>query len=224
MQHGPLWLQLFLLLLLVLPLTPADLGKVRVEVITDSSACSTTCGLGVKTQTLCLIRNGEMAMEGNVKSTDATKVSEECRVRKVKCFEIWQCGLVTMTVTIGQKVKLDCLGDVMKAMGRFSWRVSWRHARGVITSDDSLFSRWEAPHLDQLVLDAVTENDAGTYRCDVQDTTYRQVKRIYWGIRVLPSGIFNLDYDSSEDEWASTGNPKTAAADTSHLSGIGDDV
>lgn len=45
---------------------------------------------------------------------------------------------------------------------------------------------------------------SGTYRCDVQDTSHRRVKRIYWGIRVLPVGILNLDYDSSVEQGNST--------------------
>lgn len=44
----------------------------------------------------------------------------------------------------------------------------------------------------------------GTYRCDVQDAQHRRMKRIYWGIRVLPEGL-NLDYDSSVERWNSSG-------------------
>lgn len=51
-----------------------------------------------------------------------SKVTEMCRVRKVTCQETWQCGLRTMTVTSGQRVEIDCLEEVMEAMGRFSWR------------------------------------------------------------------------------------------------------
>lgn len=40
-------------------------------------------------------------------------------------------------------------------------RVSWRRARGVISTDNALFSRWDAPQLDRVVLDAVREDDAG---------------------------------------------------------------
>uniref|UniRef100_A0A3B4TS85 Transmembrane protein 81 n=1 Tax=Seriola dumerili TaxID=41447 RepID=A0A3B4TS85_SERDU len=169
---------LFFLLLFFRPLTSGDLEEVDnvpVEVIVDSSPCSTTCGLGLKTQTVCLMKDGERA----------------CRVRKVKCQESWQCGLRTMTVTSGQRVEIDCLGEVMQAMGR----VLWRYARGIISSDDSLFDRWEAPQLDRVILDPVREEDAGTYRCDVQDAVFRRVKRVYWGIRVLPAGVLNLDYD-----------------------------
>lgn len=30
------------------------------------------------------------------------------------------------------------------------------------------------------------------------------MKRIYWGIRVLPVGILNLDYDSPAEQWNTT--------------------
>ncbi|XP_071333594.1 transmembrane protein 81 isoform X1 [Trachinotus anak] len=211
MQHVSVGRRLPILFLLLLfqPLTSADLGevdKVPVEVIVDSSPCSTTCGLGVKTQILCLIKDCETVMEEGVGNKDGTEVSDECRVRKVKCLESWQCGLRTMTVTSGQRVEIDCLGEVMEAMGRFSWRVLWRYARGIISSDDSLFNRFVAPQLDRVILDPVREEDAGTYRCDVQDAVSRRVKRVYWGIRVLPAGFLNLDYESSLAQWESTGN------------------
>ncbi|XP_038165114.1 transmembrane protein 81 [Cyprinodon tularosa] len=182
-------------------LIPADMeeDKIPLEVITDSSPCSATCGLGIKTQTLCLLKDSKTAMEEN--DISQSDVSQKCRVQKEKCVDSWQCGLRTITVTSGQRVEIDCLGEVMEAMGKFSWRVSWRYARGIISSDDSLFHRWEAPYLDRVVLDAVREEDAGTYRCDVQDTSYRRVKRAYWGVRVLPAGVVNLDYHSSLNQW-----------------------
>ncbi|XP_033484060.2 transmembrane protein 81 [Epinephelus lanceolatus] len=223
MQHVTVRLLLLLLLLLLLhPLTSADLEEVDnvpVEVIVDSSPCSATCGLGVKTQTLCLLKDGETAMEEAVKNQDGTEVSEECRVRKVKCLESWQCGLRTMTVTSGQKVEIDCLGEVMEAMGRFTWRVSWRYARGIISSDDSLFARFGAPLLDRVILDPIREEDAGTYCCVVQDANFRRVKKVYWGIRVLPIGVLNLDYESSLAQWDSTGNQQnqTVSDELDHM-------
>ncbi|XP_033943847.1 transmembrane protein 81 isoform X1 [Pseudochaenichthys georgianus] len=210
MQHVTVRFLLFFLLLLLHPVTSVDLeevDKVSVEVIVDSSPCSATCGLGVKTQTLCLLKDGKKAMEEDVRSKDGTEVSEECRVRKLSCLESWQCGLRTMTVTLGERVEIDCLGEVMQAMGRFSWRVSWRYARGIISSDDTLFARWNAPLLERVVLDPVMEEDAGTYRCVVQDASFHRVKRVYWGIRVLPSSVLNLDYESSLAQWDS-GNQK----------------
>ncbi|KAM4736748.1 transmembrane protein 81 [Anableps anableps] len=189
-------------LLLLHHLIPADMEeeeKIPLEVITESSPCSATCGLGVKTQTLCLLKDSKIAIEEN--SISKSEVSKTCRVQKVKCVDSWKCGLTTITVTSGERVEIDCLGEVMEAMGRFSWRVSWRYARGIISSDDSLFDRWEAPDLDRVVLDPVKEEEAGTYRCDVQDTRYRRVKRAYWGVRVIPAGVLNLDYQSSLNQW-----------------------
>lgn len=43
-----------------------------------------------------------------------------------------------------------------------SWsRVAWRYARGIITSDDSLFAKWKAPQLDRVVLDPIREENSG---------------------------------------------------------------
>uniref|UniRef100_A0A3B4GBG9 Transmembrane protein 81 n=2 Tax=Haplochromini TaxID=319058 RepID=A0A3B4GBG9_9CICH len=79
-----------------------EVQNVPVEVITESSPCSATCGLGLRTQTLCLLND-----------------SRKCRVRAVQCMDTWQCGLQTMTVTSGQRVEVDCVGDVMEATGSF---------------------------------------------------------------------------------------------------------
>ncbi|XP_029994044.1 transmembrane protein 81 [Sphaeramia orbicularis] len=205
---------LHLVLILLFSLTTVYLQEVEevpLEVIVDSSPCSTTCGLGLKTQTLCLLKNGTAAMEENVRSKVGTEVSQECHVRRVNCVDSWHCGLISMTVTSGERVELDCLGEVMEAMGKFTWRVSWRHTRGVISSDNSLFARWETPQLDRVILDPVSEKDAGTYRCDVQDLAFRRVKRIYWGVRVLPTGVLNLDYENSLDQWETTGTHQTSS-------------
>uniref|UniRef100_A0A8C4DEG7 Transmembrane protein 81 n=1 Tax=Dicentrarchus labrax TaxID=13489 RepID=A0A8C4DEG7_DICLA len=214
MQHVTVRLHLLLLLLLIHPLTSVDLedeeDKVLVEVIVDGSPCSATCGLGVKTQTLCLLKDGKTAMEEDVGSKDGAEVPYR---HLEHCLESWQCGLRTMTVTSGQRVEIDCLGEVMEAVGRFSWRVAWRYARGIISSDDSLFTRWDAPLLDRVVLDPVKEEDAGTYRCDVQDATSRRVKRVYWGIRVMPVGVLNLDYESSLAQWDFENQENQTASD-----------
>ncbi|CAL8260501.1 unnamed protein product [Gadus morhua 'NCC'] len=166
----------------------ADLELVGSEVITDSSDCSAPCGVGLRTQTLCLRGEERTVPEGEDKA---------CRVRRVPCVDDWRCGLETLTVQEGARLEINCLGDVMQAMGPFSWRVSWRFARGVITSDDRLFSRLEVPGLDRVVLEPASEHHAGTYRCDVQDWAHRRGKRAYWGVRVLPQGVVDLDYPGS---------------------------
>ncbi|KAJ3586695.1 hypothetical protein NHX12_013091 [Muraenolepis orangiensis] len=73
--------------------------------------CSATCGVGLKTQQLCL-RN---------QAGDGQKWTA-CRVRRVKCVEAWRCGLRTLTVLEGTRLEINCLGDVMQAMGPYSWR------------------------------------------------------------------------------------------------------
>lgn len=50
------------------------------------------------------------------------KVSDVCRVRKVKCQMSWQCGLSTMTVVEGQRVEFDCLREIVETVGKFSPR------------------------------------------------------------------------------------------------------
>ncbi|KAJ8017272.1 hypothetical protein DPEC_G00016110 [Dallia pectoralis] len=127
-----------------------DLKAVPAEVIVHSSPCSTTCGLGLRTQELCPLRQGQVHR------------GKDCFTRKVGCMDSWQCGLQDVTVSAGQRLDLDCLGEVMEAMGRFSFRVSWRYARGVVTTDDSLLRRWVAPRLDRLVLDPVLPREALT--------------------------------------------------------------
>lgn len=70
----------FLLLLLLHRLTSVSLEEVEsmpLEVIVDSSPCSATCGLGIKTQTLCLLKDGETATE-EVTSKDGTEVLQRC--------------------------------------------------------------------------------------------------------------------------------------------------
>lgn len=197
MARSALWLVLLYCTLLHSPsycstLTKADLEeleKISTWVIKRSFPCSTTCGLGIRTQELCPIRGTR-----NISSTS-------CKLRTVRCLDTWQCGLKTQTATAGQRLVLDCLEEVMEAMGRFAFVVSWRFARGVITSDDSLFTRYEVLSLDKVVLDPLREEDSGTYRCDVLDTDKRRVKRMYKGVKVLSPNELNLDFAKGLIHW-----------------------
>ncbi|XP_062314151.1 transmembrane protein 81 isoform X1 [Osmerus eperlanus] len=165
-----------------------QMNAVPAEVIVHSTACSATCGLGVRQQELCPMREGQVEKGG-------------CRMRWVRCLDTWQCGLQTITGPEGGRLELDCLGEVMEAMGRYSFRVSWRYARGIITSDDSLFVLYDSPQLDRVVLGLLQEDNAGTYRCEVQDSTFHLVKRVYKGVRVVPPQVLSLDYDSALVRW-----------------------
>lgn len=166
-----------------------ELEKINTWVITHSSPCSATCGLGLRTQELCPI--------GGTASTSTSA----CKTRTVRCLDTWKCGLKTQTAIASQKLVLDCLEEVMDAMGRFAFVVSWRFARGVITSDDSLFTRYEALSLDKVVLDPVREEDSGTYRCDVLDTGRHRVKRMYKGVRVMSPNMLSLDFAKGLNQW-----------------------
>ncbi|XP_072537312.1 transmembrane protein 81 [Salminus brasiliensis] len=157
-------------------------------VITHSSPCSTTCGLGLRIQELCPLA----ADKAN---------STTCQVRQVQCLDSWQCGLQTQTAAVGEHLELDCLEEVMETMGPFTFVVSWRYARGIITTDNTLFARHDVPELDKVVLDPVREEDAGTYRCDVRDTSNRKVKRMYKGVRVLSPRVLSLDFAKGLSQW-----------------------
>lgn len=52
----------------------------------------------------------------------------------------------------------------------------------------------------------------------MQDAAFHRVKQIYWGIRVLPVSILNLDYESSLARWESTENQlnQTTAGQPAH--------
>lgn len=52
-----------LLLLLLLHLTRPDEADPEQEVIVESSPCSTTCGLGLRRETLCLLKDSRTALE-----------------------------------------------------------------------------------------------------------------------------------------------------------------
>ncbi|KAM9785931.1 transmembrane protein 81 [Neosynchiropus ocellatus] len=159
------------------------------EAVVNSTPCSVTCGVGIQTKTQCSVKNGRMTSE------------EECRLKKVVCLQSAQCGISTVTVTAGQRVDIDCIGEVRELMENISLRVEWRHARGLVTIDDSLFAHWNASPEERLILDPVSEADAGTYRCLVLNSESRRVKRIYWGVRVVPEGFINLDYESAVAQW-----------------------
>lgn len=78
MQRVPVRLCL-LLVLLFHPLISAgqdEVNEVPLEVIVSSSPCSTTCGLGVKAQTLCLLKDSKTAMEEDARSKNGTEVSD----------------------------------------------------------------------------------------------------------------------------------------------------
>lgn len=50
----------------------------------------------------------------------------------------------------------------------------------------------------------------------MQDASFRRVKQVYWGIRVLPVEVLNLDYETSLAQWSSAGNQKNQTVPDIH--------
>ncbi|XP_076027766.1 transmembrane protein 81 [Genypterus blacodes] len=207
------WL-LILLLLLPLPSSSSwvehkdeEEEEDSVEIITGSSPCSVTCGLGMKEETLCHLNNSIMA---HVEGGGLLEVSSKCRTRMVNCRQPWLCGLRTLTVRRGEKLEIECLGEVMQVLGRSRWRVMWLYARGIISSDNHYFARLKTL-MSRIVLDPVKEEHAGTYRCDVQNAALRRVKRVYWGVRVVPAWLLD-DYSPQQKGLQPTQQSHTVAS------------
>ncbi|KAJ8274710.1 hypothetical protein COCON_G00093350 [Conger conger] len=169
------------------PAVLEDLESISSEVIVRRGPCSATCGLGLRTEEKCVLEEGG--------------TPRDCQERRVWCLLTWQCGLHTLTAATGGTVVLDCLSEVTRVQGRFGFFLSWRYARGVVTTDDGLFARWHAPGLDRLTLNPLREENAGTYRCDVQDSAHRMVKRVYFGVKVLPADVIQLNFTSALSQW-----------------------
>lgn len=83
------WRPLLFLFLLVLhhpsrslaPASLADLEQVGSEVIVDSSPCSATCGVGLKTQKLCVRHDGgRMGLDGGEEGVSDGGEDQEVRV------------------------------------------------------------------------------------------------------------------------------------------------
>lgn len=144
----------------------------------------------------------------------------QCYHRQVKCLDTWQCGMKTLTVSAGEHVELDCLGEVMGAMGRFAFIVSWRFARGIVTTDNRLFSRLAVTQLSQLTLESLQEQQAGTYCCDVLDKNHRRLKRTFYGLKVMPPELPHLDFTSALEKWDEV-SVSTNGSQTSVLSSSG---
>ncbi|XP_049610490.1 transmembrane protein 81 isoform X1 [Syngnathus scovelli] len=207
-----------LVLLLILRLAPQfttdedsfDKKELELRVVTNSTSCSVTCGIGMKTQTVCTYKHSnEMLHKKPQDLSEEDQKTEKCHNEQVRCQEFKKCGIKTVTKTVGEMLELDCLFEKTILVNRLSWRVSWYYAPGVISSDDKLFMRFASPQLDLLILDPIKEEHAGTYRCDVLDLNSKMLKSVYWGVRVLPSGFINLDYEHAQSMWNTPWNEKT---------------
>ncbi|KAI6051325.1 transmembrane protein 81 [Marmota monax] len=165
---------------------PEKLQKAVGKVIVNATTCTVTCGLGYKEETIC-----EVGPDG---------VRRKCQSQRLECLTNWICGMLHFTVLDGQEFELSCLSSDILEIGRKAFRFTWRLARGIISTDDELFRPFRAESY-FLRFKPVQEYDSGTYRCDVQLLkNLRFVKRLYFGLRVLPPKLVNLNFSQSLTE------------------------
>ncbi|XP_074833902.1 transmembrane protein 81 [Carettochelys insculpta] len=162
---------------------PEQLKSAVAKVLVSTTSCSVTCGLGFKVEELCQVApNGKRS---------------HCTFRRSDCLTNWICGLLHFTVPMGKQFELSCLTSEMIGVGSQAFIYTWRLARSIITTDDMLFKPFKTRSY-VIKLSPAKELDAGTYRCDVQlMKTFRLVKRIYFGLRVIPNNLVNLNFEKS---------------------------
>ncbi|KAF4018231.1 TMEM81 [Cervus elaphus hippelaphus] len=186
---GSLVLAFCLPLVVTLPKTlaiPEKLQEAVGKVVVNATTCTVTCGLGFKEETVC-----EVGPDG---------VRRKCKSQRLECLTSWVCGMLHFTVLIGKEFKLSCLSPDILEIGQEAFRFTWRLARGIISTDDEVFKPFQASSY-FIKFQSIQEYDSGTYQCDVQLLkNLRLVKRLYFGLRVLPPNLVNLNFNQSLTE------------------------
>ncbi|XP_013013517.1 transmembrane protein 81 [Cavia porcellus] len=165
---------------------PKKLQEAMGKVIVNATACTVTCGLGYKEETTCMV-----GPDG---------VRRNCTSQRLECLTNWICGMLHFTVLVGKEFELSCLSSDILEIGKEAFRFTWRLARGIISTNDEVFKPFRAnSHL--VRFRPARESDSGTYCCDVQLLkNLRLVKRLYFGLRVLPPNLVNLNFYQSLTE------------------------
>ncbi|NXB60825.1 TMM81 protein, partial [Struthidea cinerea] len=161
---------------------PIPLG-LKARIVVNSTPCSVSCGLGVKEERLC-----EVSAAGERRN---------CSLVRSRCRSDWICGLRHLSVPEGKPVQLSCLSPDAASLEGQDFGYTWRFARGLITTNDLLFHPFRNPS-PSLSFSPALESHSGTYRCDVQAlSSFQLVKRIYFGLRVIPQDLVELDFQKS---------------------------
>ncbi|XP_040594767.1 transmembrane protein 81 [Mesocricetus auratus] len=186
---GSLVLIIYLPLVLMTPKTlaiPKKLQQAVGRVIVNATTCTVTCGLGYKEETVC-----EVGPDG---------VRRKCKSQRLECLTNWICGMLHFTVVHGEEFELNCLSSDILEVGKEAFRFTWKLARGIISTNDEVFKPFRVnSHF--LRFKPAYEYDSGTYRCDVQLLkNLKFVKRLYFGLRVLPPNLVNLNFHQSLTE------------------------
>ncbi|NWV09163.1 TMM81 protein, partial [Ptilonorhynchus violaceus] len=162
---------------------PAELRAAVGRIAVNSTPCSVTCGLGVKVERLC-----EIGPAGETRN---------CSVVRSRCLSDWICGLRHLSVPEGKPFRLSCLTLEPASFERRTYGYTWSFARGLVTSNDLLFRPFRNPG-PSLGFSPAREWHSGTYRCDVQELgSFKLVKRIYFGLRVVPRELVELNFRES---------------------------
>ncbi|NWI69098.1 TMM81 protein, partial [Todus mexicanus] len=160
---------------------PPELKNVAAKVAVNATSCSVTCGLGVKVEEMC-----EVTPAGERRN---------CTLRRSSCVISWNCGLLHFNVPVGKPFQLSCLASDEGGVDSGACSYKWRFAPGLITTNNLLFIPFRNPE-PVFRLSSTEESDAGTYRCDVQMLkTLRIIKRIYFGVRVIPNDLADLNFE-----------------------------
>ncbi|NXM81229.1 TMM81 protein, partial [Oenanthe oenanthe] len=155
----------------------------QAAVLVNSTACSATCGLGLREERRCAV-----APSGELRNCS--------RVRS-RCLSDWLCGLRHLSVPQGKPFQLVCLSPEAASLEGQNFGYTWRFSQGLITTNDLLFHPLRNPS-PRLRFSPALESHSGTYRCDVQElSSFQIVKRIYFGLRVIPSDLVGLDFEKS---------------------------
>ncbi|XP_071624253.1 transmembrane protein 81 [Heliangelus exortis] len=162
---------------------PAELSTAVAEIAVNATSCSVTCGPGFKLEEIC-----EMTAAGERRN---------CSLRRSGCLTSWACGLLHFTVPVGKPFQMSCLNSAEIGFGTRVYFYTWKFAQSLITTNDVLFKPFRNPG-SAVSFSPTRESDAGTYRCDMQMVkTFRVIKRIYFGVRVIPSELVDLNFQKS---------------------------
>ncbi|KFZ62917.1 Transmembrane protein 81, partial [Antrostomus carolinensis] len=175
----------FCLLLVVSSEVPvrAGLNSAVAKVVVNTTSCSVTCGLGFKLEEMC-----EITPAGERRN---------CTLLRSDCLTSWVCGLLHFTIPVGKPFQFSCLTSDAVGFDSQAYSYTWRFAHGLITTNDVLFNRFKNPS-SVISFSPIRESDAGTYRCDMQMLkTFRIIKRIYFGVRVIPKDLVDLNFQKS---------------------------
>ncbi|NXI70183.1 TMM81 protein, partial [Anseranas semipalmata] len=162
---------------------PPELKSAVAKVAVNATSCSVTCGLGFKLEEMC-----EITPAGERRN---------CTLSRSRCLTTWSCGLLHFTVPVGKPFMVSCLTSDTVGFDSQAYSCTWRLAPGLITMNDVLFGPLRNPGF-VVRFSPTRESDAGTYRCDVRMLkTFRVIKRIYFGVRVVRNDLVDLNFQKS---------------------------